>query len=54
VFLDDMQTFIVPTAQVFQASTNNGRHTDPMLTLPPLGDGPGQSRALPTESFLDN
>jgi hypothetical protein len=54
LFLDGMQTFIVPTAQVFQAKIRNGRHQDPVLILPPLGEGPGQSRALPTESFLDN
>jgi hypothetical protein len=54
VFLDDMQTFIVPTAQIFQSATSRGHHPDPVLTLPPLGDGPGQSRALPMESFLDN
>ena len=53
IFLEEMQTFIVPTAQVFQANLQTGRH-QLALTLPPVGDGPGQSRALPLESFLDN
>ena len=54
VFLDDMQAFIVPTAQVFQAGAPSGREQELSLTLPPVGDGPGQSRPLPLESFLDN
>jgi hypothetical protein len=54
VFLDNMQTFIVPTAQVFQTKNGNGGRQDAEMTLPPLGDGPGQSHALPMESFLDN
>ena len=53
VFLEDMQTFIVPTAQVFHANLSAG-HQQLTLTLPPVGDGPGQSRPLPIESFLDN
>jgi hypothetical protein len=52
VFLDAMRTFIVPTAQVFTAAAQNGRRLE--LTLPPEGDGPGQARPLPMESFLDN
>lgn len=54
VFLEDMRTFIVPTAQVFQTRSSNGRGPDAELILPPFGDGPGQSHALPLESFLDN
>lgn len=54
VFLDEMQTFIVPTVQVFQTRTQNGRHQEAELTLPPLGDGPGQSHPLPMESYLDD
>jgi hypothetical protein len=54
VFLDDMQAFIVPTAQVFQTSAQNGREQELALILPPVGDGPGQSRQLPVEDFLDN
>ncbi|MDR3440773.1 DnaJ domain-containing protein [Telmatospirillum sp.] len=52
VFLGGMQTFIVPTAQVFQARSRSQQDLE--LTLPPVGGGPGQSRALPLESFLDN
>ncbi|HXP96933.1 MAG TPA: DnaJ domain-containing protein [Telmatospirillum sp.] len=54
VFLDDMQTFIAPTAQMFQTKPQNGRHQDAALTLPPPGDDPSQSHSLPMESFLDN
>jgi curved DNA-binding protein CbpA len=54
VFLDDMQTFIVPAAQTFQAHTRNGRRTDLTLTLPPVGEGSGQSHPLPIEDFLDS
>ncbi len=54
VFMEDMQTFIVPTAQVLQSKSLNGRRQDAEMTLPPLGDDPGQSHALPMESFLDN
>lgn len=52
VFLDNMQAFIVPTAQILQTSTVTGRPGD--LILPPIGNGPGQSKPLPVESFLDN
>lgn len=54
VFLEEMQTYIVPTAQVFQTSAPKGQQYDAELILPPLGDGPGQSHPLPQESFLDN
>lgn len=50
VFLDDMKTFIVPTVQVFQTS----RRGELSLTVPPMGEGPGQSHPLPVEDFLDN
>ncbi|HIJ63891.1 MAG TPA: DnaJ domain-containing protein [Rhodospirillaceae bacterium] len=53
IFLENMQTFIVPTAQVIQATMQAGRQ-QLALTLPPVGDGPGESRTLPLESFLDN
>jgi hypothetical protein len=52
-FLDAMQTFTVPTAQVFQANANSGRRQELSVILPPVGDGPGQSHPLPLESFLD-
>ena len=54
VFLQDMRTFIVPTAQVFQAVSQAGRGQDLSVTIPPIGDGPGQSHSLPMEGFLDN
>ncbi len=54
LFLQDMQTFIVPTAQVFQTSSRSGKRQELELTLPPPGDGPGQSRPLPMESYMDN
>jgi hypothetical protein len=53
-FLDNMQAFIVPAAQQFQAVAQKGRSPELSLTLPPVGESPGQSHALPTESFLDN
>jgi hypothetical protein len=51
-FLENMQSFIVPTAQVFHARQESGK--DLALSLPPVGDGQGQSRPLPIEDFLDN
>ena len=53
VFLEDMRSFIVPTAQVFQATQQIGRDQHLSLTLPAPGEGPGQSRPLPIENFLD-
>jgi hypothetical protein len=54
IFLEDMRTFIVPTAQVFQTRTLAGQRVDAELILPPLGDGPGKSHPLAPEGFLDN
>ena len=53
VFLQDMRTFIVPTAQQFNASLSQGQ-SQLALHLPPVGEAPGQSHSLPLESFLDN
>ena len=50
VFLDGMETFAVPVAQLVA----NSRNTDLALTLPPIGAGPSQSHPLPAENFLDN
>jgi len=56
VFLNEMKSFIVPTAQVFQPRKVSGQDEGQELSmlLPPVGDGPGQSHPLPLESFLDN
>jgi hypothetical protein len=54
VFLKDMQTFIVPIAQLFQASSQTARRQALSLDIPAVGDGPAQSHPLPLESFLDN
>ncbi len=54
LFLDDMRTFIVPTAQVFQTNFQGTTGPDLALVLAPVGEGPGQSRPLPLESFIDN
>jgi curved DNA-binding protein CbpA len=58
-FLEDMRTFIVPTAQVFHTSYQgvSTLRTDERafdLTMAPIGEGPGQSHPLPLESYLDN
>jgi hypothetical protein len=54
VFLDDMRTFIAPAAQIFQSNGQSASHQETSLILPPIGEAPGQSHALPMESFLDN
>ena len=54
MFLENMRSFIVPTAQVFHTSPKANAKLALSLTIPPIGDAPGQSHPLPLESFLDN
>ncbi len=54
IFLENMRSFIVPTAQVFPADLQDRGKDGFSLVIPPIGDNPGQSRPLPLESFLDN
>jgi hypothetical protein len=51
LFLKGMESFV---AAVFQASGGSARRQGLSLTIPPIGDDPGQSHPLPVESFLDN
>ncbi|HVI52163.1 MAG TPA: DnaJ domain-containing protein [Candidatus Sulfotelmatobacter sp.] len=54
IYLDNMQTFIVPMAQSFQARPDQGKGLHLSLNIPDVGMGPGKSHPLPLESFMDN
>jgi len=54
LYLDNMQTFIVPNAQSFQARPDQGKGLHLSLNIPEVGAAAGQSHPLPLESFLDN
>jgi hypothetical protein len=54
IYLDNMQTFIIPNAQSFQVRSDQGKGLHLSLTIPEEGNSPGQAHPLPLESFLDN
>ena len=54
IYLDNMQTFIIPNAQSFQVRSDQGQGLHLSLTIPEEGNAPGLAHPLPLESFLDN
>jgi hypothetical protein len=52
VFLEDMRTFVAPADP--KPTLASGDAKGLFLDLPAAGDGPGQSRALPADGFLDS